>query len=121
MDRRDFLKLGGTAIAAGAIATRDTEALAQGQPQAEAGASGLAAPAVETARVGYSGAGGQGSSHVRNLLKIPGCRITAVCDIRPERTDWATKAITEAGQPAPAVYNRGPQDFERLCQAEDLD
>ncbi|MCA1563082.1 MAG: Gfo/Idh/MocA family oxidoreductase, partial [Acidobacteria bacterium] len=27
---------------------------------------------------------------------------------------------TEAGQPAPAVYNRGPRDFERLCQTEDL-
>jgi len=121
MDRRDFLKLGGTAIAAGAIATRDTEALAQGQPQAEAGASGFAAPPIETVRIGYVGVGGQGSSHVRNLLKIPGCRITAVCDIRPERTDWATKAITEKGDPAPAVYTKGPRDFERLCETEDLD
>jgi hypothetical protein len=47
--------------------------------------------------------------------------VTAVCDIRSERTDWATKTITAAGQPAPAVYNRGPRDFERLCEAEDLD
>jgi len=44
-----------------------------------------------------------------------------VCDIRPERTDWATKKITEAGQPAPAVYNKGPHDFERLCETEDVD
>ena len=42
---------------------------------------------------------------------------------RPSRSApaWATKAITEAGQPAPAVYNRGPRDFERLCETEDLD
>src|SRR3954452_25149296 len=121
MDRRDFLKLGGTAIAAGAIATRDTEALAQGQPQAEAGASGFAAPPIETVRIGYVGIGGQGSGHVRNLLKIPGCRITAVCDVRPERTEWAAKAIADAGHPAPAAYTRGPRDFERLCETEQLD
>ena len=72
-------------------------------------------------RIGYVGIGGQGSGHVQNLLKIPGCRITAVCDVRPERTDWATKAITAAGHPAPTAYTRGPRDFERLCETEDLD
>jgi len=72
-------------------------------------------------RIGYVGIGGQGGGHVNNLLKIPGCRITAVCDIRPERTDWATQQITAAGHPAPAVYNHGPRDFERLCETESLD
>ena len=67
------------------------------------------------------GVGLQGGSHVENFLKIPGCRITAVCDIREERTSWAQKAITAAGHPAPAVYARGPRDFERLCETEDLD
>ena len=42
-----------------------------------------------------------------------------MCDIRSERTDWATKEITAAGHPAPAVYNKGPRDFERLCETED--
>jgi len=111
------LKLGGTAIAAGAIGTPDTVAAVQPQ----AGPTAFAAAPMETVRIAYVGIGGQGSSHVRNLLKIPGCRITAVCDIRSERTDWATKAITEKGDPAPAVYNKGPRDFERLCETEDLD
>ena len=94
MDRRDFLKLGGSAIAAGAVATRETRATAQGQAQSATAAAPFAAKPIETVRLAYVGIGGQGSSHVRNLLKIPGCRITAVCDIRAERTDWATKAIT---------------------------
>src|SRR6187455_1549878 len=115
MERRDFLRLSGTAIAAGAVALNHDAAV-----EAQSSAP-FAAPAIETVRIGYVGIGGQGSSHVRNLLKIPGCRITAVCDIRSERTDWATKAITDAGQPAPKVYNRGPRDFERLCETEDLD
>ena len=106
-------------MAAGALAGRP--APADAQTAAAAGAGPLVAPPIETVRIGYVGIGGQGSSHVRNLLKIPGCRITAVCDIRTERTDWATKAITEAGHPAPAAYTRGPRDFERLCETEDLD
>jgi predicted dehydrogenase len=114
MHRREFLKLSGSAVAAGAIATRGTPA------EAQAGAP-FAAPPIESVRIGYVGIGGQGGSHVQNLLKIPGCRITAVCDIRSERTDWAVRAVTAAGQPAPAVYNRGPRDFERLCETEDLD
>jgi len=116
MDRRDFLKLGGTAVAAGALAGRRAAAAESGQSAAP-----LAAPPIETVRIGYVGIGGQGSGHVSNLLKIPGCRITAVCDIRPERTTWATAQITAAGHPAPAAYTRGPHDFERLCETEDLD
>lgn len=115
MNRRDFLKTGGAAVVAGAVASRASE---RGEAQAVAP---FAAEPIAEVRVGYVGIGGQGSSHVRNLLKIPGCRITAVCDIREERTAWATQAITAAGQPPPAAYTRGPRDFERLCETEDLD
>ena len=128
MERRDFLKLGTTAIAAlGVDAHRATAsgaptdgggAALQTQPT---GTTAFAAPPIPTVRIGYVGIGGQGSSHVRNLLKIKGCQITAVCDVRPERTDWATKAITDAGFARPAVYNKGPRDFERLCETEQLD
>jgi hypothetical protein len=110
------LKLSGTAVAAGALAARKTASV-----DAQAATALLTAPPIDTVRIAYVGIGGQGSGHVRNLLKIPGCRITAVCDLRTERTDWATKAITAAGHPAPAVYTRGPRDFERLCETEDLD
>jgi hypothetical protein len=116
MERRDFIKLGTTAVAASALAARE----AVGQPQ-PAGTTAFAAPPIPNVRIGYVGIGGQGSSHVRNLLKIKGCQITAVCDIRSERTDWASKAITGAGFAAPAVYNKGPRDFERLCDSESLD
>src|SRR5512132_2329448 len=117
MERRDFLKLGGTAIAAGAVGvTGDRAVEAQGQA-----APLFAAPAIENVRIAYVGIGGQGSNHVRNLLKIPGCRITAVCDIRSERTDWAASQITAAGHPAPAAYTRGPNDFVRMCETESLD
>ena len=71
--------------------------------------------------VGFVGIGHQGSAHVNNLLRMEGVRITAVCDIRTERTDWARTAITSAGFPAPAVYGKDDLDFKRMCEQEDLD
>ena len=93
LKRREFLRLGGAAVVAGAVPLSG-EAAAK-----PAAAAPFSAAPMETVRIGFVGIGGQGSGHVNNLLKIPGCRITAVCDIRPERTDWATKQITAAGHP----------------------
>jgi predicted dehydrogenase len=115
-NRRDFIRLGGAALAAGAAVLGGD---ARAQPSTAPGF--LAAAPIETVRIGMVGIGLQGGGHVENFLKIPGCRITAVCDIREPRTDWATRAIVEAGHPAPAAYTRGPRDFERLCEHEDLD
>ena len=115
LKRREFLKLGGAAVVAGAtpLGAQAAQSTAQNAP--------FSAAPIEMVRIGYVGIGGQGSGHVRNLLGIPGCRITAVCDVRPERTEWATKQITAAGHPAPTAYTRGPRDFERLCETEQLD
>ena len=116
LKRREFLKLGGAAVVAGA-----TPLAGQAPAQSTAASAPFSAAPIEMVRIGYVGIGGQGSGHVRNLLGIPGCRITAVCDVRPERTEWATKQITAAGHPAPTAYTRGPRDFERLCETEDVD
>ena len=122
MDRRDFLKTTAGAVAGLATVTTSGTAAAQGNIEPAQRRDGpFAAPPIELVRVGYVGIGGMGSAHVNNLLKVPGCRITAVCDVNPERTDWAVKTITAAGHPAPAVYSRGPRDFERLCAEADVD
>ena len=117
LNRRQFLKIGATVAAAGS-AVRAVDARAQ--PTAP-GTGFFAAPPIPLVRIGMVGIGLQGGGHVENLLKIPGCRITAVCDVREARTTWASQAIVAAGHPAPAVYPRGPRDFERLCDAEALD
>ncbi len=116
-NRREFLKAGAAVVAGAAVASREA-AVAATQT---ASRGFFVAPRLETVRIGFVGVGLQGSSHVRNLLRVPGCRVTAVCDIRSERTDWAVQTITTAGHPAPAVYHRGPRDFERLCETEELD
>jgi predicted dehydrogenase len=117
ISRRDVLKLG---LGAGAGAWALAPAGAAAQSTSTPGGL-LTVPPIEMVRIGMVGIGLQGGSHVENFLKIPHCRITAVCDIREERTTWAREAIVAAGHPAPAVYSRGPRDFERLCETEDLD
>jgi predicted dehydrogenase len=117
--RRDFLKVTGAAAVAGAVAARASND-ASAEAQAAYGAQFAAAP-IETVRIGFVGIGLQGGGHVQNFLKIPGCRITAVCDIREERTKWATDQIVKAGHPPPTSYTRSPRDFERLCETEELD
>ena len=119
VSRRDFLKTGGAAVVAGAAAVRAAGAAAPHETQATTAL--LAAPPIPEVRIGFVGIGGQGGGHVRNFLRIPGCRITAVCDVREERTAWATQQIAAAGFPVPTVYARGERDFERLCETEDLD
>jgi hypothetical protein len=114
--RRDVLKLG----VVGATGLASSVDSAAAQTRAVDGAL-PAAPPIETVRIGFVGVGLQGGSHVENFLKIPGCRITAVCDIREERTRWAQQAVVAAGHPQPAAYTRGPRDFERLCETEDVD
>jgi hypothetical protein len=118
MERREFLKATGAAIVAGASA----HAAGEIDLAAQSNYSGqFSAPPIELVRIGFVGVGLQGGSHVENLLRIPGCRITAVCDIRRERTDWAARQIMAAGHPAPVAYTRGRRDFERLCETESLD
>ena len=125
LNRRDFLKLSGAAALGGppsasAKATADKKA-GHHIESAQTGGGFLADKPIALVRIGMVGVGLQGGSHLENFLKIPGCRVTAVCDVREERTTWAGKAMVAAGHPQPAVYGKGPRDFERLCETEDLD
>jgi len=117
--RREFLKTAGAAIVAGAAA--GTSAPSRVDAQSSGYPGDFSAAPIETVRIGFVGIGLQGGGHVANFLKIEGCRIAAVCDVRSERTDWASKQIVAAGHPAPTAYTNGPRDFERLCEKEDLD
>ena len=52
---------------------------------------------MQKVRLGIIGVGNMGSSHIKNYLKgsMPEIEITAVCDIKPERLDWAKEQLPE--------------------------
>ena len=117
-DRREFITHGAKL---GAAIVLSSAAVKHAMAQLTTAPVPVNAAPLETIRVGYVGVGGQGMSHVRNLLNVEGCRVTAVCDIVPEKVEGAQKAVTDAGQPKPAGYSNGPQDFMRLCESQDVD
>ncbi|MDE2758165.1 MAG: twin-arginine translocation signal domain-containing protein, partial [Acidobacteriota bacterium] len=91
INRRDFVN---STAAAGLVVAAGQRALAH-------------QPSMETVRVGFVGVGGMGTGHIRNLVRIEGAAITAICDIREEHARRASAMVQEAGQPAPRLYTRG--------------
>lgn len=112
-NRRNFVKLSTAAAVGGAAALSGivlpVEAMAKNR-------TGNA-----TIRLGFVGIGGRGSYHLNAALGIEGIEVPAICEIIPKRLHQAKKWIEEAGQPTPRLYSKGPTDFKRLCENENLD
>jgi predicted dehydrogenase len=72
-------------------------------------------------RIGFVGTGSRGQANIRNLLKIEGLQITAICDINETNLMRAHDFIVNAGQKKPDLYFRSETDFLRLCDRKDLD
>src|SRR5580765_4046148 len=111
MSRRDLIGSGAVAIGLGTTV----------RPSPSLRPSPFTLRPLDEVRIGFVGVGGQGTVHVENLGRIPGARITAVCDIDESHAERAADIITKAGQPRPTLYTRGPTDFMRLCETEQLD
>lgn len=121
MDRRDFLKQTVEASIGTALLGSALVGCSQSIQSNAKSYLAIKHPPKDLIKIGFVGIGHQGSSHIQNLLRIDGAEITAVCDIRPESTDWAIKAITATGFNKPAVYGRDNIDYVRMCENEDLD
>ena len=72
-------------------------------------------------RLGFVGIGGRGSYHLNAALGIEGVEVPAICELKPVRLHQAKRWVEAAGLPTPRMYDRGPTDFKRLCEEEDLD
>ena len=59
---------------------------------------------IDPVRIGFVGVGGQGTSHLRNMLKIEGVEVRAVCDIVEGKVVRAQEMVEKAGQPKPEGY-----------------
>ena len=127
MDRRDLLKIGAAGLGLAALGACTSGGNERSRPRIQrtdlgpAPENPFAAPPMETVRIGMVGVGLQGTSHVRNFLGVEGCRITAVCDVVPEKAERSAGLVEEAGFPRPTLYTNGETDFQRLCAEEELD
>ncbi len=117
LNRRDFIKksslIGAGALASSLYSAKNVKLLTS---------PGVtkAAP-IENVRVGFVGVGGMGSSHCRNLVKMEGVELRAVCDIVPEKVRNIQDLCVNAGLKKPDGYTKGEYDFKRMCERDDLD
>jgi myo-inositol 2-dehydrogenase/D-chiro-inositol 1-dehydrogenase len=70
----------------------------------------------DTVRVAFIGVGNRGSYVLKNMLKVPGVKIVAICDIDPAALKKAVDAATEAGN-TPEPY----AEFRKLLDRKDID
>lgn len=59
-----------------------------------------ATPAPKTTRVGVIGSGSRGQENIRQLLRVPGVEISAICDIYPPRYEQTDRLV---GKKVPAT------------------
>jgi predicted dehydrogenase len=87
-------------------------------------ASACAAPAWAAAkeiRVAVLGVGSRGVGLMRHSLEVSGVRVTAVCDIDEARATRAQEIVEKATGSRPAPYTRGPEDYRRMLERQDVD
>lgn len=134
--RRDFLKFAGIAgigITSGSmlqgcasISNTDVSADIKKFKQLEEShvqrfnMAGYAAPNLDTVRVGIIGLGNRGPGHLRNLIRIEGVEIKALCDIQPEKVERAKKILDGTGH-NPVIYTGHEDEWKKLCEQKDID
>ena len=120
--RREFLKgtawMGAAALAAGCVSRGNALCSGVGAPM-----HGFRVPPMKRVRVGVIGVGGRGAPAVQRLSKIPGCSVTAISDINPERLDAVQKWLKKQGRPVAREWSRdGREDaWKGLCDWEGVD
>lgn len=81
----------------------------------------LAEDPTRDVRLGIIGVGNRGSSLLADLLGHAGTQVTAICDIDASAAARAVEVVRKARGNSPESYTRGPEDYLRMLQREDID
>ncbi|MDB5285868.1 MAG: gfo/Idh/MocA family oxidoreductase [Mucilaginibacter sp.] len=82
--------------------------------------SGYAAPKLDTVRVGFIGLGQRGPSHLKNMTKLGGVEIKALCDLRPSSVQKAQKMLDGTSH-KPTLYSGSKDEWKKVCERKDID
>lgn len=91
------------------------------RPKGQQDMIAYAAPKLDTVRVGFIGLGMRGPGAVKRFTHIPGTKVVALCDIRPERVEVGQKILQEAGKQKAADYSGSEDAWKQLCERDDID
>ncbi|PHN08583.1 Gfo/Idh/MocA family protein [Flavilitoribacter nigricans] len=130
-NRRKFLKLSalsgaflGLPIAdsyARADIEQKLEDLTRPRPARGTSVMGLRVEPIDQVKVAFIGLGNRGPGHLKHVLALyPKAKITAISDIRKERTDHALEILKDSGQ-KPAVYAGTADAWKEMVRRDDID
>ncbi len=72
-------------------------------------------------RLGFVGVGSRGHALASIAAATPDTEINAICDISRQSVDKTLSMLARQGKKAPAVYDKGNEDFLNLVRRDDLD
>ena len=118
--RREFLK--GTAWMGVAAAAAGCMTRGSGCGAESGGSMALYADKpFKKLRIGVIGCV-RGRTGVRNFAAIPGCEVTAICDLSPSVIKRALNILKEKGQKnPPKVYTGAEDEWKKLCDDPNVD
>lgn len=124
LDRREFVRLG--ALAGAGLAFGASAGHAEGPelpaPHAAASMIGVPFDRHEVVRIGIVGTGLRGRSVLHEWLGVENVRVTALCDIVPDKAAQALEMVRKAGHDHPvATIVQGERGFEELVRRDDVD
>jgi len=104
LSRRSFLQAG--AASAIALGLSPVNATAQSPTAHKQASSMMNIPfAAKEPQLGIIGVGGRGTSLLEDLLAAS-AKVSAICDIVPDKAKHAQELVEKAGQHAPELYTR---------------
>ncbi|MEU6879086.1 Gfo/Idh/MocA family oxidoreductase [Streptomyces sp. NPDC046712] len=74
-----------------------------------------------TVRVGVVGLGNRGAAMAQGWSVVPGCIVTAVCDVRVDRAERTADQLVADGKPRPAELGGSKASFKELLKRDDVD
>ena len=99
ISRRRFLASAGAAALAGRCA------FAEGRP----------------VRVAFIGVGSRGTGLLRQLLRVPGTEVPAICDIKEAHLNRGIAIVKKTRGNTPAGFSRGDYDYRRMLERDDFE
>ena len=91
------------------------------RPAGQENVIGLRTAPLDTVHIGVVGIGMRGSAAVERLSYVPGARITALCDLLPDRVEAAQATLKNLGKPEAKGYSGEEESWKGLCEQEDVD
>lgn len=120
MTRREFILEAAFAAGAAGLGAGCRTAPSAGFGGRGAAMQGFRCAPLAKIRIAFAGMGGRGTSAMYRIAQIPGCEVTAICDLRQSRMDVCNGWLRRHGFAAAREYV-GPDAYKAMCDAPDVD